>query len=222
MEKELKKGSIFRITTDKKLDIYFILDVMGHTDKGTMIFVEEIRSAVSSMMYIPEEKFDTLVFFNGSDEEFFEGVELDKEYLLESLKGIDRILGHSEEIKNPERYTSNNIECWDFIHQYKLDFFVGSATKYVWRHKYKGGKKDLEKALVYLDKLLTYELPLFERDENFVFNLPNHDDYENMDNHQIAILYTIARLMTLPNDKEYRKSINTIKEMIEEYINEYY
>lgn len=59
-----------------------------------------------------------------------------------------------EEIRNPERYVQegNKMECWDFWLHYGLNPLIASAVKYVWRYKYKNGKHDLEKALVFLEK----------------------------------------------------------------------
>ena len=61
----------------------------------------------------------------------------------------------NSEVHNPQRYNANNVECWDFIAKYELDYFVATAIKYVWRHKYKGGKQDLEKALEFLCKRIS-------------------------------------------------------------------
>lgn len=59
-----------------------------------------------------------------------------------------------EEIKNPQRYTQkgNKMECWDFWLHYGLNPLIASAVKYVWRYKDKHGKRDLDKALVFLHK----------------------------------------------------------------------
>lgn len=49
------------------------------------------------------------------------------------------------------------IQCWDFIASNKLDFFQGSALKYVVRFRTKGGRRDLEKAIHFLEKLIELE-----------------------------------------------------------------
>ena len=28
------------------------------------------------------------------------------------------------EVHNPQRYNANNVECWDFIAKYELDYFI--------------------------------------------------------------------------------------------------
>jgi hypothetical protein len=56
--------------------------------------------------------------------------------------------------KNPKHYTKGTIEPWDFILANKLDYLEGNIVKYITRYKYKNGIEDLEKARVYLDKLI--------------------------------------------------------------------
>ncbi len=51
---------------------------------------------------------------------------------------------------NPGYYKNREHECVGFA-QY-LNFNLGNAFKYIWRHKEKGGREDLEKALRYLER----------------------------------------------------------------------
>lgn len=51
---------------------------------------------------------------------------------------------------NPKHYRQHAHECIEFT-QY-LNFNLGNAFKYIWRHKEKGGREDLEKALWYLER----------------------------------------------------------------------
>lgn len=57
-----------------------------------------------------------------------------------------------EELVNPERYLQNKVEAWDFAIQSLLPYPLGVVSKYVIRHKHKGGKQDLEKALIWAKK----------------------------------------------------------------------
>ena len=57
-----------------------------------------------------------------------------------------------EELENPSRYTQNAIEAWDFAIQSLFPYPLGVVSKYVIRHKHKGGKQDLEKALIWARK----------------------------------------------------------------------
>jgi hypothetical protein len=47
-----------------------------------------------------------------------------------------------------------NIEPWDYIIANNIDYLEGSAIKYITRHKKKGGRADILKAIHYLEKIL--------------------------------------------------------------------
>jgi hypothetical protein len=60
-----------------------------------------------------------------------------------------------EEIKKPTRYNKKGkLECWDVILDQEMDFLEGSVLKYLWRYKEKNGIHDLEKAKIYIDKII--------------------------------------------------------------------
>lgn len=124
------------------------------------------------------------------------------------------------EVHNPQRYNANNVECWDFIAKYELDYFVATAVKYVWRHKYKGGKQDLEKALEFLCKRISLNRT-FERPSGFTYEVPQVIDYQDMDITQMVILYYASRLHVVSPDAQKRLVIK-IKCLVEDYINEFY
>lgn len=61
-----------------------------------------------------------------------------------------------EEISKPKRYNkTGKLECWDVILDQNMNFLEGSILKYLWRYKEKNGIHDLEKAKVYIDKIIT-------------------------------------------------------------------
>lgn len=124
------------------------------------------------------------------------------------------------EVHNPQRYNSNNVECWDFIAKYELDYFVATAIKYVWRHKYKGGKQDLEKALEFLYKRISLE-KIYERPSEFEYTVPQVIDYQDMDITQMVILYYASRLHVVSPDAQ-KQLVIKIKSLVEDYINEFY
>lgn len=124
------------------------------------------------------------------------------------------------EVHNPQRYNTNKVECWDFIAKYDLDYFVATAIKYVWRHKYKGGKQDLEKALEFLNKRISLNKTL-ERPSGFTYEVPQVIDYQDMDITQMVILYYASRLHVVSPDAQKRLVIK-IKCLVEDYINELY
>jgi len=51
---------------------------------------------------------------------------------------------------NPSHYKAQKHECIEFTSQ--LNFNLGNAFKYIWRHKEKNGREDLEKAVRYLER----------------------------------------------------------------------
>lgn len=60
-----------------------------------------------------------------------------------------------EEISKPKRYNKRGkLECWDVIIDQEMNFLEGSILKYIWRYKEKNGIHDLEKAKVYIDKII--------------------------------------------------------------------
>lgn len=61
---------------------------------------------------------------------------------------------------NPGHYKNRAHECIEFT-QY-LNFNLGNAFKYIWRHREKNGREDLEKALWYLKRQLE-DSPKFKR-----------------------------------------------------------
>jgi Protein of unknwon function (DUF3310) len=56
------------------------------------------------------------------------------------------------------RAANKDYQHWDLVADYGLSYFIGNMTKYVCRWRKKHGLTDLEKALHYLDKLISLEL----------------------------------------------------------------
>ena len=61
---------------------------------------------------------------------------------------------NSKQIKNPSRYTKGKIECWDYIIDQNMNFLEGCVVKYITRYKEKNGIEDLEKAKIFIDKII--------------------------------------------------------------------
>ena len=70
------------------------------------------------------------------------------------LSIVSQRIDNMGDSKRPKFY-NKDIEKWDYIAAHNLDFFEGNIIKYVTRHKSKNGLEDLEKAKVYLDKLIS-------------------------------------------------------------------
>ena len=66
-----------------------------------------------------------------------------------------KIVGGVAAMDKPKHYENDTfIDVIDFCNIYKLDFIEGNIIKYIVRYKKKDGIKDLEKALVYLNRLI--------------------------------------------------------------------
>ena len=58
-----------------------------------------------------------------------------------------------DDVNHPKHYTQGKIEVIDFIEDQEMTYFIGNATKYLCRYRYKGDPvKDLEKALFYINR----------------------------------------------------------------------
>lgn len=68
------------------------------------------------------------------------------------MNALDRQIGG-------DHYKESPIQPIEFIHKNGLNFSEGSAVKYICRHRKKGGRQDLEKAIHYLELLLEMEYP---------------------------------------------------------------
>lgn len=53
-----------------------------------------------------------------------------------------------------DHYRKCELQPWDVISHWGLDFFEGNVLKYVQRWRHKDGIRDLYKARHYLDKLI--------------------------------------------------------------------
>lgn len=51
-------------------------------------------------------------------------------------------------------YKDVGIQPVEYIKANNLDYFEGNAVKYITRHRVKGGRADLEKAIHYLQMIL--------------------------------------------------------------------
>ena len=60
-------------------------------------------------------------------------------------------LGHQVD---GDHYRSMKIQPAEFINENNLPFAEGNAIKYICRHKNKGKKKDIEKAIHYLEMII--------------------------------------------------------------------
>lgn len=56
-----------------------------------------------------------------------------------------------------EGVSKSGQEHWDMVEDFNLDYFQGVITKYLFRHRNKGGVQDLKKAQHVLEKYIEIE-----------------------------------------------------------------
>ena len=77
-----------------------------------------------------------------------ENIERANKYLMEINKTIP-----SDNVNNPRHYNTGTIEVITVIEDWKLNFNLGNAIKYIGRCEHKENKKqDLEKAKWYIER----------------------------------------------------------------------
>lgn len=62
-----------------------------------------------------------------------------------------------DKINHPEHYNQGKYECIDVMLDVfggDVDFCIGNAFKYLWRHGQKNGIEDIKKAVWYLQKYI--------------------------------------------------------------------
>lgn len=66
----------------------------------------------------------------------------------------------ADAVNHPPHYTKSGIECIDAIEAATASlqgfegYCAGNALKYLWRHEFKNGTEDLQKAVWYIDRLV--------------------------------------------------------------------
>jgi hypothetical protein len=114
-----------------------LLNVNGRQKIGKLLFVDPVSFLCD--VYVSDSTGGYTMRFNATE--------------LEPYLSEDTL---SEQIKKPERYNKRGkLECWDVILDQEMNFLEGSVLKYLWRYKEKNGIHDLEKAKVYIDKLIS-------------------------------------------------------------------
>ncbi len=70
-----------------------------------------------------------------------------------------------------------NLQHWDVVTHFELDYFQAQIIKYVMRHRDKGGRQDLEKAQHFLEKYIDISYNICtcgaEKDPTRWIHLPN-------------------------------------------------
>ena len=95
-----------------------------------------------------------LLFFDAKKTDWYRSKAIEKDLMEQykecSLLPLDFL--KDDTVTNPSRYRKNKIEAWDFTIQSLLPHPLATVAEYVIRYPYKGGREDLEKALVWAKK----------------------------------------------------------------------
>lgn len=87
----------------------------------------------------------------------------DESYRMESVQFVwndEKTPDPSNNVNHPSHYNQGGMEVWDVIKAFTSGlsgaeaFYAGNVIKYVLRWNHKNGIEDLEKAKVYIDKLI--------------------------------------------------------------------
>lgn len=91
---------------------------------------------------------------------------------------------------------TTELQHWDIVKIFKLDYFQGNITKYVMRWRNKGGVQDLQKARHYLDKYIENE---GGEDSKAT---PNTDKKRSQDDIEGEVIELLSQL-----DNKHRKEV---------------
>lgn len=199
MSTKLNIGDIFRLKNIEDDGIYEIISIVS-SNTFISLLVKDIKTSKEINMFTTLTNIDEFLVKFSKDEI--------------STKEDDEII-------SPARYTSNNIECWDFAIIYDLDYLEATALKYIWRHEFKGGKEDLCKAIQFIKKRKEVSFNKYRYDREYTYNIPKYEDFHSMDITQMTLLHLFSELSIIPKDLYFRR-LDQIHAIIEGYINERY
>lgn len=83
-----------------------------------------------------------------------------QKYVIESIRKKHDQPESTSKVHHPNHYNQNGMEVWDVIEAFTSNlsgveaFYAGNAIKYILRWDKKNGVEDLEKAKVYIDKII--------------------------------------------------------------------
>ena len=84
----------------------------------------------------------------------------DQKWYVLTTDYIDGVISKSDNVNHPSHYNQNGMEVWDVIKAFTSNlsgaeaFYAGNVIKYILRWDKKNGIEDLEKAKVYIDKII--------------------------------------------------------------------
>ena len=139
---------IRRYEEDIKTDAFYLYTFNMESNKFNMDFIGNFL--IPAVDANGDDLFASIAIVNVNDSEKIpdpnENAEKDKE--------------NDSKVVHPNHYNQDGIEVWDIINAFTKDlkgaeaFYAGNVIKYVLRWNHKNGIEDLEKAKVYIDKII--------------------------------------------------------------------
>lgn len=131
-------------------------------DKVTILPYERVKNIIAIDGYAYSFFTDRLLLVESVDDEY---CTLLNEETDETIKIHKKLLSaiykkESSKVHHPNHYNQNGMEVWDVIKAFTSNlsgaeaFYAGNAIKYILRWDKKNGIEDLEKAKVYIDKII--------------------------------------------------------------------
>lgn len=134
------------------------------------------------------------------------------------LKDPENNASVKDMVNHPDHYNKNSIEHWDYVDRTGLDYYLGCATKYLFRCEHKGTKEqDLDKALEYVDKFLNLKYPRIAP-INRESALSLFHKLDALSNEVKDVLWLIDHLNATP--KDYKEDIEELRQGIYEKVQE--
>lgn len=172
-----KNGKALKVYFDDNTSEYAeYFEVESKVDSKNSRCHSTVKFKVNGVRYLkkydPESDRDKFYIVDSCDilRPLFLGSHIIDVSFVDAPKTVDDIYStfHSESkthntsngVNHPSHYNQGGIEVWDVIRAFTKDldgaeaFYAGNVIKYVLRWNHKNGIEDLEKAKVYIDKII--------------------------------------------------------------------
>ena len=123
---------------------------------------DDWNSFCGKFLKVTDIKFGSINYADDFSEDFCTLYDEERdEYIMVPTWAIASVYKKgSSKVNHPDHYNQNGMEVWDVIKAFTSNlsgveaFYAGNAIKYILRWDKKNGVEDLEKAKVYIDKII--------------------------------------------------------------------
>lgn len=129
-------------------------------------YEEDIKTSAFYLYTFNTESIKELLIpaVDANGDELFASIEVvnvdDSEKVPDPNEDVKKEKENDSKVVHPNHYNQDGIEVWDVIKAFTKDlegaeaFYAGNVIKYVLRWNHKNGIEDLEKAKIYIDKII--------------------------------------------------------------------